>query len=201
MAIELHKCAQTQERIHYLLHKYPRPCPAQLLYHAYESGWSQKELENHSTHKDGSGIGLSSISIIAEKYGGMANFSHTADKFSRRHCNLYLITCRKNMTFLRIVLFRLPAEMDNTCIRRECFACQTTDNRLYTWNKRRNVNWCLRWKSPADRLSRAHQHPLDDCRILIKAVHPTNLHTAAAGSEQETGCHLVLFHPCKTFLQ
>lgn len=81
MATELHKCAQTQERIHYLLHKYPRPCPAQLLYHAYESGWSQKELENHSTHKDGSGIGLSSISIIAEKYGGMANFSHTADRF------------------------------------------------------------------------------------------------------------------------
>lgn len=81
MATELHKCAQTQKRIHYLLHKYPRPCPAQLLYHAYESGWSQKELENHSTHKDGSGIGLSSISTIAEKYGGMANFSHTADRF------------------------------------------------------------------------------------------------------------------------
>lgn len=161
MAIELHKCAQTQERIHYLLHKYPRPCPAQLLYHAYESGWSQKELENHSTHKDGSGIGLSSISTIstiAEKYGGRESSSHTADKFSRRHCNLYLITCRKNMTFLRIVLFRLPAEMDNTCIRRKCFACQTTDNRLYTWNKRRNVNWCLRWESPAERLSRAHQH-------------------------------------------
>ena len=35
-----------------------------------------------STHKGGSGIGLSSISSVAEKYGGMANFSHTAEKFT-----------------------------------------------------------------------------------------------------------------------
>lgn len=35
-----------------------------------------------STHKGGSGIGLSSIASVAEKYGGMANFSHTAEKFT-----------------------------------------------------------------------------------------------------------------------
>ena len=35
-----------------------------------------------STHKGGSGIGLSSIATVAEKYGGMAKFSHTADCFT-----------------------------------------------------------------------------------------------------------------------
>lgn len=39
---------------------------------------------NHylSTHKGGSGIGLNSIQAIAEKHGGMAYFSHTADTFT-----------------------------------------------------------------------------------------------------------------------
>lgn len=35
-----------------------------------------------STHKGGSGIGLSSIQAIAEKHGGMARFSHTPDTFT-----------------------------------------------------------------------------------------------------------------------
>ncbi len=35
-----------------------------------------------STHKGGSGIGLTSIATVAEKYGGMAKFSHTADCFT-----------------------------------------------------------------------------------------------------------------------
>ena len=35
-----------------------------------------------STHKGGSGIGLTSIATVAEKYGGMAEFSHTADRFT-----------------------------------------------------------------------------------------------------------------------
>ena len=35
-----------------------------------------------STHKGGSGIGLTSIATVAEKYGGMAEFSHTTDRFT-----------------------------------------------------------------------------------------------------------------------
>ena len=42
----------------------------------------QKDGAYLSTHKGGSGIGLTSIATMAEKYGGMAKFSHTADCFT-----------------------------------------------------------------------------------------------------------------------
>lgn len=42
----------------------------------------QKDNAYLSTHKGGSGIGLTSIATVAEKYGGMAKFSHTADRFT-----------------------------------------------------------------------------------------------------------------------
>ena len=42
----------------------------------------QKDGAYLSTHKGGSGIGLTSIATVAEKYGGMAKFSHTADCFT-----------------------------------------------------------------------------------------------------------------------
>ena len=42
----------------------------------------QKDGSYLSTHKGGSGIGLTSIATVAEKYGGMAKFSHTADGFT-----------------------------------------------------------------------------------------------------------------------
>lgn len=46
--------------------------------------------KNHlylSTHKNGSGIGLSSIAAIAEKYNGIAQFSHTNEEF---HMNIVM---------------------------------------------------------------------------------------------------------------
>lgn len=46
--------------------------------------------KNHiylSTHKNGSGIGLSSISAIAGKYNGIAQFSHTSEEF---HINIVI---------------------------------------------------------------------------------------------------------------
>ena len=46
--------------------------------------------KNHiylSTHKNGSGIGLSSIAAIAEKYNGIAQFSHTSKEF---HINIVM---------------------------------------------------------------------------------------------------------------
>ncbi len=42
----------------------------------------QKEGRYLSTKKNGSGIGLSSIAMTAEKYGGMASFSHSEHEFS-----------------------------------------------------------------------------------------------------------------------
>lgn len=41
----------------------------------------QKNHLYQSTHKNGSGIGLSSIATIAEKYNGIAQFSNTDEEF------------------------------------------------------------------------------------------------------------------------
>ncbi len=48
---------------------------------SFDGDVKQKNHVYLSTHKNGSGIGLSSITTIAEKYHGMAQFSHTDKEF------------------------------------------------------------------------------------------------------------------------
>ena len=70
------------KRYHDLTIQIRQSCLYIISVNSFDGVVKQKDNAYLSTHKGGSGIGLTSIATVAEKYGGMAKFSHTANRFT-----------------------------------------------------------------------------------------------------------------------